>query len=120
MAHSGPWLTNAQDDSAATQDNFLTADIFEYLGLTGLTPVQKTQLLATMLETIQTRVVGRLLDIFKDDAERGQLENALEEKDTDTINTLLSSRGLKNIQELIAEEVVLYKLEVMNLFRETA
>ncbi len=118
MTQSGPWFTNAQNDPDTAQKDFFAGDIFEYLGLTGLTPTQKTQLLATMLETIQTRVVGRLLDIFKDDTQRNQLEEALEKKDTDTVNTLLTSRGLGRMEELIAEEVVLYKLEVMNLFRE--
>ncbi len=118
MPQSGSWFTNPSGDADTLQNDFLTADIFEYLGLTGLTSAQKAQLLATMLETIQTRVVGRLLDVFKDDAERGKLEKALEDKDTEAINTLLSSRGFPNMEELIAEEVVMYKLEVMKLFQE--
>ncbi len=98
-------------------DDVFGTDIFAYLGLTNITPSQKQQLLVTMLETIQSRVVSRMLDAF-DDIQRVDLEKALEDKDADTINALLESKGLPPITQLIAEEVVLYKIEVMSLFAE--
>ena len=116
MEHPNAAAQGQQSKSIFPDDIFGT-DIFAYLGLTHITPSQKKQLLTTMLETIQGRVVSRMLDAF-DERQRGDLEKVLEDKDVDTINAVLETKGLPPITQLIAEEVVLYKIEVMSLFAE--
>ncbi|MBI2484166.1 hypothetical protein HYV71_03210 [Candidatus Uhrbacteria bacterium] len=99
-------------------DDLFSADIFEYLGLTDLDDDQKKELLSIMLETVQGRVVARILDVFETEKERVQFEQALKDKDVETVDDLLASKDIPGITQLVAEEVVLYKIEVMNLFKQ--
>jgi len=99
-------------------DDLFSADIFEYLGLSDLDDEQKKELLSIMFETVQGRVVSRILDAFDTEEERVQFEQALADKDAQTVDDLLASKGMPGITQLVAEEVVLYKIEVMNLFKQ--
>lgn len=100
-------------------DDLIGTDIFAFLGIGDISTEQKEQLLSIMLETIQDRVVSRVLNALTKEDERIEFEQALEEKNADQIDQLLLSSGLSGIAQLIAEEVMLYKLEIMNLFSQT-
>lgn len=120
--YSSSPLSNSQSNTTLNflPNDLFSADIFEYLGLSDLDDSQKKELLSIMFETVQGRVVSRVLDAFETEEQRMQFEQALEDKDAQTVDDLLASRGLPGITQLVAEEVVLYKIEVMNLFKQEA
>lgn len=93
--------------------NIVADDIFKILGLTELDEAEKRNLLTTMLETIQNRVIARVLDNF-DESERNQLDEYFGSNNTEGINKLFQKRGMDSFSEMVAQEALLYKLEMAN------
>lgn len=65
------------------------------------------------METIQNRVLARVLDNF-DEAEREQLDQYFAANNMEGVNRLFQKRGMDSFTEMIAQEAMLYKIEMAN------
>lgn len=99
------------------QLDLVNDDIFTILGIEDLPDDEKQSMLTTMLETIQGRVVARLLDALTEE-ERVQVEKYFDESNTEAINALLQAKGIDGLSSLMAQESMIYKLELAQIVAE--
>lgn len=92
--------------------DYLGKDIFELLGLKDITEEEKQELSQIMEETVKNRTIARLVDSLND-----------EEMETwDTLETddekmeFLSKRDI-SLAQIILEEAMLYKAEILELLK---
>lgn len=93
--------------------DFITKDIFQLLGLGGVSQQQKDDLLEVMLYTVTNRVMARILDQLSED-EQHQLEGFLDREDTAGMVAFLQQHDI-DYAELFSQEALVYKAEVVNL-----
>lgn len=91
-------------------DDLFNKDIIELMGLTNLNDVEKEKLKMDMLETIQMRVIARIETQITDE-DVPTWKATVESGDQDKINGYLVNKGI-NIEELMAQEALVYKLEM--------
>lgn len=109
----------SQQTAASTNSNFINGvkfddlfnkDIIELMGLTNLTDAEKEKLKMDMLETIQMRVMARIETQITDE-DVPTWKAVVESGDQEKINEYLVNKGI-NIEELMAQEALVYKLEM--------
>ena len=91
-------------------EKVLETNIFDLMGVSGdLSEEQKNDLLRIFQDTIQTRVVSRVLDML-DEKELDEFGKILE-SDTQAADKFLADKGV-NKEQIAIVEMVLYKLEL--------
>lgn len=96
--------------------DIIDKDIMELIGAHDMEEERKEELLKTMMETIQTRVVARVDDLFSDE-EAARIKIFLETDDYDRFSEFMGERNV-DIKKLYAEEALLYKLELTRLISQ--
>lgn len=91
-------------------------DILKLLDLDGVSDEKKDELYQKMLSTIQNRVVARLLDEL-DEKSREKFKKLLDGEKEEEIKKMLANKGI-NINELMAQEALIYKTEVVGLVED--
>ncbi|MFA6532091.1 MAG: DUF5663 domain-containing protein [Patescibacteria group bacterium] len=94
-------------------ESLIDKDIFELLDLKDAPEDRKHQILEDMMETIQNRVVARILDSLKKE-EVKEFEELLDEDDNDKVAQFLQTRNIDPVT-FTAEEALNYKIEILNL-----
>jgi hypothetical protein len=89
----------------------LRDDILSGMGLESLSESEKSALYRTMVATVQTRVLARVLDGLNE-AEQAALAALLERGDGPTIESFVEARQ-PNLADLIEQEALLYKTEMV-------
>ncbi len=123
---------NAQQQSAQGQQvpfslptqlpfgpDIIDRDIFELIGLNGIADKDRAEMMTVIMDTIYNRVIARILDNFNVE-EQKELEKALEKKDLKKVNEMLASKELPDYMTLLAEETVLYKVQLATMFAPKA
>lgn len=99
-----------------TGADVLNGDIFALLGLTGMSDEDKADLLKTMLDTIETRVVARIDDTLTDeDAE--EWKQIVDANDQAQNQAFLAKHDI-DLPKLYATEALIYKAEMLDLTKE--
>lgn len=91
----------------------LTEDLLDLLGVGELSGSERTAMMSTILDTIQNRVLVRILDFLSTD-EIDAFESALKKNDTEKMEEILSQGGLPSFAQIAVEEALLYKTELVN------
>lgn len=87
------------------------SNIFELLGMENAPQDKKDSLIKSMTETIQSRIVGRILDaLSSDQTGLAEFERLLDSGPQEAIEAFLETKGL-DIGQMTAEETLLYKTE---------
>lgn len=94
-------------------------DIFELIGLKDIEDKDRAEMMIVIMDTIYNRVIARILDNFNG-IEQKDLEKALEKKDLKKVNEMLDGKELPDYMSLIAEETVLYKVQLATMFTPKA
>lgn len=94
-------------------ESLIDKDIFELLDLKDASEDRKRQILEDMMETIQNRVVARILDSLKED-EVKSFESLLDEDNDEKIAQFLQERDIDPVT-FTAQEALNYKIEILNL-----
>lgn len=94
-----------------TQDDIISKNIFDILGLAELPSDQKQQMLQKMVQIVYQRVVARIMDVLPEDAIR-QLKLAIDAEDEKTATALLAKYGLLSFSEMMTEEALFMKYEM--------
>lgn len=94
-------------------------DIFELLGLKDIGDKDRAEMLTVIMDTIYNRVIARILDNFNVE-EQKELEKALGKKDLKKVNDMLAGKELPDYMSLLAEETVLYKVQLAAMFAPKA
>lgn len=94
-------------------------DIFELLGLKDIGDKDRAEMLTVIMDTIYNRVIARILDNFNVE-EQKELEKALGKKDLKKVNEMLAGKELSDYMTLLAEETVLYKVQLAAMFAPKA
>ncbi len=94
-------------------------DIFELIGLKDVGDKDRTEMMTVIMDTIYNRVIARILDNFNVE-EQKELEKALEKKDLKKVNEMLADKELPDYMSLLAEETVLYKVQLATMFTPKA
>lgn len=123
---------NAQQQTGGTQSvpfalpaklpfgpDIVDRDIFELLGLKDIGDKDRAEMLTVIMDTIYNRVIARILDNFNVE-EQKELEKALEKKDLKKVNDMLAGKELPDYMTLLAEETVLYKVQLAAMFAPKA
>jgi hypothetical protein len=88
----------------------IETDIFTLIGAGNMPEKDKKELEAKIFDTIRNRVTARINDVFTDEeAENWQKLPSQEEKEK-----FLEKKGL-NIDKMMVEEALIYKIELINL-----
>lgn len=123
---------NAQQQSAQGQQapfalpaqlpfgpDIIDRDIFELIGLRDIADKDRAEMMTVIMDTIYNRVIARILDNFNTE-EQKELEKALEKKDLKKVNEMLATKELPDYMTLLAEETVLYKVQLATMFAPKA
>ncbi len=94
-------------------------DIFELIGLKDIGDKDRSEMMIVIMDTIYNRVIARILDNFNAE-EQKELEKALEKKDLKKVNEMLAGKELPDYMALLAEETVLYKVQLATMFAPKA
>lgn len=94
-------------------------DIFTLMGIPNASDDQKQSLMTLMMQTVQNRVLARILDLF-DTKERKKIDAAFAKKDLATVNAMLAQKGMPEFLALVAQEVMVYKAEAASLAHSAA
>lgn len=95
----------------AAQDDVISKNIFDILGLADLPDDQKQPILQKMLHIVYQRVVARIMDILPEDAMR-QLKLAIDREDEANVTAILAKHGLPSFPEMMGEEALFMKYEI--------
>lgn len=93
--------------------DLLKADIFELLGMAGISSKQRQDISTDMIVTIQNRIIARLSDSLSAD-EQDALIDALSEKKTVEAREILSRNDLSSLETMAIEEALIYKHQLIN------
>lgn len=93
--------------------DLLKADIFELLGMAGISSKQRQDISTDMIVTIQNRIIARLSDSLSAD-EQDALIDALSEKKTVEAREILSRNDLSSLETMAVEEALIYKHQLVN------
>ena len=96
--------------------DFIDKDIFDILGIGDASSEKKDAMLKEMIETIQNRVTMRILDLIGEEGGK-EFGDLLEEGDDEKIKSFLSLKDV-DLGKLTAEESLLYKMEIINLYNK--
>ncbi len=99
--------------------DIINDDIFTLLGLPNISDDQKRDMITEILQTVKNRIMARLFDVFTLE-ERDAIEAAFSEKDYQKVNAMLAEKGMDDFTSLVAQEVMLYKLELVSTFNPQA
>lgn len=93
--------------------NLLKSDIFDLLGMAGISSKQRQDISTDMIVTIQNRIIARLSDSLSAD-EQDALIDALSEKKTVEAREILSRNDLSSLETMAVEEALIYKHQLVN------
>lgn len=102
--------TNGDFINGIKFDDLFNKDILELMGLTNLSEEETEKVKMDMLETIQMRVIARIETQITDE-DVPTWKAVLESGDQEKIKAFLDKKGI-NINELMAQEALVYKLEI--------
>ena len=102
-------------ETATMQDtsdiDLVNKDIFELMGLQDISAKEREDMLITMIETVQNRMLARVADSFEAD-ELDRLQELFEKKDNKAIDEMFAAKGLPDFVALTAQEFFVYKLDI--------
>ena len=87
-------------------------NIFELLGLKDASEDKKKEIMDNMMQTVQNRVLSRILDSLSDE-DLKEFDKLTAENKTEEINKFLNAKGV-NLAQISAEEALNYKTEIIN------
>lgn len=106
--------SNGQNKKAEDQAyDILTKDILELLGAEKMTAAEKATIYNKMLQTIQNRILVRIVDALTEE-QYAEFKKILEENNEEKFAEFYQKTGL-DLAQLYAEEALLYKIEIVNL-----
>lgn len=108
-------MSDDQNNDLTTMD-YLSKDIFELMNAKDIPEEKRIEILNKMLETVQQRVIVRVLDQLSDQ-DYEELKEILVSKDEKRFDDFYDKTGIKLV-EIYAEESLLYKIEIVNLIKE--
>ncbi|MBI4086333.1 MAG: hypothetical protein HY433_03805 [Candidatus Liptonbacteria bacterium] len=91
--------------------NLLSANIIEELGIGSLPDDKKATLLASMIDLVQKRITLRLIEGLSE-GELGEFEKISDSKNPDALSQFAAKHG-KNFEEITKEEIVKLKGEMI-------
>jgi hypothetical protein len=100
-----------------TFDDFVDKSIIDLLGLEKMAPDEQDKLIKTMMDTIQSRVEGRIINTLSDD-EFAKVKTSISNKDEETFFEIIKKSNI-DIEALYAEEALLYKIELVNMVQQS-
>jgi hypothetical protein len=102
-------------DFPLNPSELLEQSIFTLLKIDGIPQDQKDKMAEGMMETIQTRVLARILDSL-DEAGVEEFSRLVDQEDHGEVQSFLERHDIE-VSSLMAEEAMLYKTEVVALVR---
>ncbi|MCX6811667.1 MAG: DUF5663 domain-containing protein [Candidatus Berkelbacteria bacterium] len=87
-------------------------NIFELLDLKDAPEDKKKEIMDNMMQTVQNRVLSRILDALSDE-DLKEFDKLTAENKTEEINKFLDGKGV-NLAQISAEEALNYKTEIIN------
>ncbi len=94
----------------------LDKNIFEEMGMGDISEERKQKLLETMTAIIMNRVAARALDLLTKE-EQKEFDEFLIKEDNEGANEFMK-RKMPNFEEIVAEETIIYKLEMIGQTKE--
>lgn len=117
---SAPANSQGSDDTQKSIDEtlkFLNTDILELMGAENMTEEEKNQIYQKMMQTIQNRVLARVVDSLSED-QYSELKELLEKNNEEGFAVLAQEAGF-DLPQLFSEEALLYKIEMVNLIKNS-
>lgn len=101
-------------------ESLIDESIFELLGLTDAPKDKKDQIMDDMIVTVQNRVLARILDILesKNDELIEAYKQLIEKDDSEKSRDFLAKEDI-DLDQLIAEEALNYKMQIVNFVQQT-
>lgn len=93
--------------------DLIDKDIFELLNMKDAPEAKKKEITDNMLQTVQNRVLARILDTLEEPEVR-QYEELIDAGDEQKMVAFLNSKNI-DLNNLTAEEALRYKTEIVNL-----
>lgn len=95
--------------------DLLEKDLLELIGGADLPPEKKQELYTKMAQTVQNRAIARIYDRLSEE-EGKELDRAIDSGDKNKVDEFLKIRNL-DITSLLAQEAIIYKTEMVELFK---
>ncbi len=96
----------------------LEKDLLELIGGGDLPQEKKQELYTKMAETVQNRAIVRIYDQLSEDGGK-ELDKLIDTGDKNKVDEYLKSKNI-DITSLLAQEAVILKTEMVELFRTNA
>lgn len=100
-------------NSSTSLKDILEKDIFTLIGGQNLPDEKKDELMQKMIASIQNRVIARIDDLLNE-SERDELKDLIDKDHMVGFDRLLKRKGI-NLQELMEDEALNYKTQVVSL-----
>ncbi len=111
VASTNGTTQQSPDMQVKVQNELLNQDLFKSLKLDSLTEEKKESLKQKMVDTIQGRIFAHIMDrLTKEDQE--QFKKLLDTGDNKQTTDFIDSKV--NIQDIVIQEVLLYKTEMID------
>jgi len=99
-----------------SDEDILNKDILELMGAQNLPQEKKQEIYQKMIETIQNRVIAKILDqLSEQDAE--EWKKLLDSGDKQKAEEFLKTKQI-DVAKLMLEESIIYKTEMVGLMEE--
>ena len=95
--------------------DFIDKDIFTLSGIKDISEGQKSKIMAQMTETVNTRVLARILDSL-DEAGEKELGEIADSGDQKKLTAFLLSKGI-DLVKIASEEALAYKVELIAMMK---
>ncbi len=104
---------NMTTTTVVNPEQFLDQDIFDLLQLPNLSKEKKDKIIKDMLETVNNRVIARILDLLEEKNQQEQFFTLLQGNQNQAIDDFLEQQNI-DIKKISLEESLLYKMEIAN------
>lgn len=109
-------MPNLVDDKIF--NDILEKDVLELIGAQNLPDDKKRELYQKIADTVENRAVARIYSqLPKEDGQ--ELDTLIDQGDSAKVDQFLQSKGI-NIISLLTQEAVIYKTEMVELFKSSS
>lgn len=98
--------------ATVSTDELIENSLFDLIGLANAPRDRKDKITTTIMETVENRVLSRILDRLTKD-ETAEFEKSVD-GGQDSVRAFLESHDL-NVATMTSEEVILYKAELVEM-----
>ena len=98
-------------------EQFFDQSIFDLLEIQDFPEDKKNKIMKDMMDTINNRVIARVLDLLNENNLHEKFKSLVEENNLEEIEIFLHDQDI-DLKKIAVEESLLYKMEIVNTLKK--